>query len=1458
MTSSMDKLKDDGWRFDVCPFGEHHDSVDPVDVDGKLTCPECPNHSWFLKKCARQTKQKFIPDIVKAYEAVKNKPALSWRILKENKCGAQEDKKSVFQEEGWELRKGKKPDDNWYELRHPKVVLQISYHDTVFYLGDYKHKCNDCGRCDGVCPKKRLKGRYPTPEFVKTTLFEEPVHTLKPVLDMKKRELDEGSLEPFEDEDGSIRCGEWMPGFQFGKKVRICKKKRDRCPHVVTIKSLALALDLPMGVGKSHAVREWLKRHANGKSVLMVSIRRALTTKWAQELTECGLKFDDYRNGYDSVRLICQLDSLYHVKRERYDVVIFDEIQTGLNRFPLVNSCATKCWRKLTEFMKNAKTAIVADADYSRFTESASWFMNTVLKKKPTLMQSSAEVDYRRYIRVQKGEDIARVALQVLLSGKTFVFGSTSREKVKDLQKELKETFTQMRAKAPNLGKPGIAIYADKAKKGLRDEEDTGHGFNEVMDGEPLEEHHYAQLPWILFSPSIGPGMSFDYPFDVVLMHAHPNHGSNVRFFSQMCNRVRSVNTGNVIYQIEPYHVKKPKPATYEAVFEALKDEGKYQDKMLKSYKLDFGAVESGTDFTKVVCYHEAEKQKSIARFEAIFRTFKEQDGGQFAVLQPGTAEAIGEFKREKNEKKAAKPKPNFKSVANAKILNKEEYKYLKGKESWINDMYKKGAAKGHRKYGGELPKILPEEQDAMDRYTWCKDFGLDPDGPTDVLEKFFLENCQSNQHCSKSKPLYETLSFLTMCNIEKAAKAEIKQRLKKPGEAMYKGRLKLHCLKDAVKIDVLKLLGFETVFSTECYRENQGDWKKIKWKKLTNYMNKNNFAKAVFKCKRAIEWNKPTEDDAWTLATMFLNAIGKNLGITSDRKHIIMGGTKPNRWWSLTHEWKGTGMEGVWHQRESISGLYERVLMVGNVKAPADFEALKLKLIPNITAWKWQSISKFKHGGASSASSIIAAFISLVSSGVASGAVGSEDVALVESLESEESSEEEETSSEDEEEAEQERKAAAKCKCPQPKKKRDAKRQSQSPSGVASGRSSKTSKKAAAAAEAEQKRKAANAAKCKGTQVTPNLMHAKWYDPKDFKNKMPFKETYVSKKEDGHRKYWPGTGNVLYSWRNNIKATKAMPAKWVEQMPKSALEMEVVVDNKLDDRKRSKVAEFDRGYIHDGQWDKLHFCIIDLPESKKVYSERRKELEALKLPEFMSLVKSYGVVKRVKRLKKILKEGQKSDKWFEGLMLNDGDKPYQGRNVKRDSDYILKYKPYQDFEALILERSGDKRNGFLCIDPLGREFSVGHCAKDSNLPHPLKFVENREVAIQDMEGRVVTVLHQGEKATEKDETKFADYENAAVKEYDGSMTWPQLCKKGLPTNGVRSWRTIAERETHSEPVKRKAGSTQPKKKRAKKKRQRSPTPSGTPSTERKAKKHKTDEAGSSGVFGIVKKFFGY
>ena len=118
-----------------------------------------------------------------------------------------------------------------------------------------------------------------------------------------------------------------MPAFEFGPPDIDDDEERKYCPYMVTVDSLALALDLPMGVGKSFAFREWIKKNEI-KSVLMVSIRISLTVKWAEEMDSVGIAFADYRDegAFDSPRLICQLDSLHHIKRN-YDIIFFDEIQ---------------------------------------------------------------------------------------------------------------------------------------------------------------------------------------------------------------------------------------------------------------------------------------------------------------------------------------------------------------------------------------------------------------------------------------------------------------------------------------------------------------------------------------------------------------------------------------------------------------------------------------------------------------------------------------------------------------------------------------------------------------------------------------------------------------------------------------------------------------------------------------------------------------------------------------------------------------------------------------------------------------------------------------------------------------------------------------------------------------------------------------------------------------------------
>jgi hypothetical protein len=299
---------------------------------------------------------------------------------------------------------------------------------------------------------------------------------------------------------------------------------------------------------------------------------------------------------------------------------------------------------------------------------------------------------------------------------------------------------------------------------------------------------------------------------------------------------------------------------------------------------------------------------------------------------------------------------------------------------------------------------------------------------------------------------------------------------------------------------------------------------------------------------------------------------------------------------------------------------------------------------------------------------------------------------------------------------------------------------------------------------------------------------------------KLPPGKWIVTEKMDGHRKFWPGRGRYIYSYgrSSSKKVTKfRLPAKMAKQMPKVALDMEVCVAATEEFRNRERVLIGSNGLLPSRKWKKLHMYVFDMPVPDKSYSERWEALEALELPElpeFMSLVQSFGIVKDMKQL----------DEWLdivvdkpygEGLMLNEVSKPYQGRQQARDSEFIYKYKPGIDFEALVLQRSGKEGNGYICLDPLGREFPAILAENGGVLMGPVKRCNKKGTKLEDMKGTVVTVLHQGERRMDYDVTKKAKYENASVKEYDGNREWKDIVASGMPANSVRNWTSIEERD---------------------------------------------------------------
>ena len=104
---------------------------------------------------------------------------------------------------------------------------------------------------------------------------------------------------------------------------------------------------------------------------------------------------------------------------------------------------------------------MVADADYSRFSERSKHFMKQILNEKgqeSIMIQSNAKRDYRRYVEVRKDDDIIQIGERLIENGKTFAFGFTSKANVKEAQARFEALFEMNGAKY-NGKKRGIAIY---------------------------------------------------------------------------------------------------------------------------------------------------------------------------------------------------------------------------------------------------------------------------------------------------------------------------------------------------------------------------------------------------------------------------------------------------------------------------------------------------------------------------------------------------------------------------------------------------------------------------------------------------------------------------------------------------------------------------------------------------------------------------------------------------------------------------------------------------------------------------------------------------------------------------------------------------------------------------------------------------------------------------------------
>ena len=204
-----------------------------------------------------------------------------------------------------------------------------------------------------------------------------------------------------------------------------------------------------------------------------------------------------------------------------------------------------------------------------------------------------------------------------------------------------------------------------------------------------------------------------------------------------------------------------------------------------------------------------------------------------------------------------------------------------------------------------------------------------------------------------------------------------------------------------------------------------------------------------------------------------------------------------------------------------------------------------------------------------------------------------------------------------------------------------------------------------------------------------------------------------VSEKYDGVRAIWDGE-KLRFRSGKEINA----PRWFLAGLPKQALDGELWIARGHFDRTSGIVR---REVPQDEEWREISYLIFELPGAPGSFRERVERMRQLLRQNNTPWVREIEQLPAVDRnnLKKRLKDVVQAG--GEGLMLHLADAPYEtGR-----SDVLLKLKPWQDTEAVVIGHQAGKGKylgalGALRLrTPEGREFLLGTGFTDQQRRNP-------------------------------------------------------------------------------------------------------------------------------------------
>jgi len=234
------------------------------------------------------------------------------------------------------------------------------------------------------------------------------------------------------------------------------------------------------------------------------------------------------------------------------------------------------------------------------------------------------------------------------------------------------------------------------------------------------------------------------------------------------------------------------------------------------------------------------------------------------------------------------------------------------------------------------------------------------------------------------------------------------------------------------------------------------------------------------------------------------------------------------------------------------------------------------------------------------------------------------------------------------------------------------------------------------------------NAAPSKDSSAAPSLLLANELGP----NIDPARYL-ISEKYDGVRAIWDGKMLRFRSGR-----TVNAPAWFVAKLPALALDGELWLARGRFEALSGMVRKTDP---QDNEWRQIKYMIFELPDASGTFAQRvqgiRDIVAQTQWPQLVA-VEQFRVADRValkRKMDEVVRGGG------EGLMLHLADAAY----ITGRSDVLLKLKPLQDTEAVVIEHVPGKGKyqgllGALRVQaPDGKRFLIGTGFTDEARKHP-------------------------------------------------------------------------------------------------------------------------------------------